>query len=193
MPTVSRYRGPRRKRGQGKSDFGIGRTKRVRRVNFLVWAYICHLAGDRCLKCGAAGLMTVDHIRALGAGGTNIIENVQPLCSKCNGSKGREYADYRNEAIKSFLRLTRGRINLIAFLHWRQTGGGYVPRPYPVPEDFDVTVQAGGNGRANLGNGRRAVGAFKLEAYIPQAVRESLGLGTTEIGDGSSVLLCEPG
>lgn len=39
--------------------------------------------------------ITLDHIVPLARGGTNTIENAQPLCRSCNSSKGTKTIDYR--------------------------------------------------------------------------------------------------
>ena len=61
------------------------------------WLALILECGGRCLRCGtkpAEGL-TVDHIVPLALGGSNTIDNIQPLCSTCNGIKGCETTDYR--------------------------------------------------------------------------------------------------
>jgi 5-methylcytosine-specific restriction endonuclease McrA len=47
------------------------------------------------LRCGVVEDLTVDHIVPLALGGSNAIENIQPLCHDCNGIKGCETTDYR--------------------------------------------------------------------------------------------------
>jgi len=41
-----------------------------------------------CQHCGATENLTVDHIVPLAKGGTNELDNLQPLCKSCNSSKG---------------------------------------------------------------------------------------------------------
>ena len=51
-----------------------------------------------CVKCeGESGLINVDrdHIKPIYQGGSHGIDNIQPLCAKCNASKGPENIDYR--------------------------------------------------------------------------------------------------
>jgi len=48
-----------------------------------------------CLCCGADGV-TVDHVVPLSKGGSNALENIQPLCRSCNCRKGTKTADYRD-------------------------------------------------------------------------------------------------
>ncbi len=60
------------------------------------WEDLCEYYNNICLRCGKEGKMTVDHIVPLSKGGTNYIENLQPLCKPCNTSKGnRHETDYR--------------------------------------------------------------------------------------------------
>jgi len=51
-----------------------------------------------CVKCeGRSGLKNIerDHIIPIYQGGSNGIENIQPMCAKCNAAKGAESIDYR--------------------------------------------------------------------------------------------------
>lgn len=60
------------------------------------WDELCRRYDYRCLACGCSGLpLTVDHVIPLSQGGSNGIENIQPLCSRCNSSKGVRTIDYR--------------------------------------------------------------------------------------------------
>lgn len=54
-----------------------------------------------CLACGRrepAIKLTVDHIIPLSWGGTNSLDNFQPLCTECNLAKGARLVDYRGAA-----------------------------------------------------------------------------------------------
>jgi 5-methylcytosine-specific restriction endonuclease McrA len=59
------------------------------------WIEMCAWFGDRCLRCGASEVLTVDHVVPINLGGRNIIQNLQPLCLSCNCSKQDRIADYR--------------------------------------------------------------------------------------------------
>ncbi len=51
-----------------------------------------------CLCCGKREpeiKLTADHVVPLAKGGTNFIDNIQPLCLSCNTSKGVKTIDYR--------------------------------------------------------------------------------------------------
>lgn len=58
-------------------------------------AWVLHLYGTKCLKCGAQPV-ALDHIVPLACGGPHTASNLQPLCWVCNSSKcARSSADYR--------------------------------------------------------------------------------------------------
>jgi len=60
---------------------------------------LCAATGDFCLRCGAAGVLTTDHIIPLSRGGLNDISNIQPLCGPCNSQKGAQALDYRSRVL----------------------------------------------------------------------------------------------
>jgi 5-methylcytosine-specific restriction endonuclease McrA len=51
------------------------------------WIDLCNKYNNRCAACGKPAKLTVDHIVPLIQGGTNYIENIQPLCRSCNSRK----------------------------------------------------------------------------------------------------------
>lgn len=53
----------------------------------------------RCGKCEPKVKLTVDHIIPLTRGGSNWIENIQPLCGPCNTSKFTNITYYPPNAI----------------------------------------------------------------------------------------------
>lgn len=60
------------------------------------WDALLHAFGGVCLCCGTTNRLTRDHVVPLTRGGTDLIENIQPLCHSCNSSKGARTKDYRN-------------------------------------------------------------------------------------------------
>ena len=67
------------------------------------WAELVEACGGRCLRCGVLDDLTVDHVIPLGRGGSNAIENIQPLCSECNSIKGCETTDYRTPQVMTLI------------------------------------------------------------------------------------------
>jgi 5-methylcytosine-specific restriction endonuclease McrA len=59
------------------------------------WQDLCDYYDNRCLKCGEQKKLTVDHVIPISLGGSNTIDNLQPLCDYCNKSKGAKHIDYR--------------------------------------------------------------------------------------------------
>ena len=61
---------------------------------------LCEKYGNACLRCGdREALLTPDHVVPLSLGGTNLTENIQPLCGNCNSWKNVKVTDYRPKAI----------------------------------------------------------------------------------------------
>ncbi len=56
---------------------------------------LCERYGNICLCCRRSKLLVKDHVVPLAQGGTNWIENIQPLCRSCNSLKGKASTDYR--------------------------------------------------------------------------------------------------
>ena len=60
------------------------------------WDSMVGLFEGTCVRCGQTEADLVkDHITPIYQGGSDGIENIQPLCRKCNSSKGPESKDYR--------------------------------------------------------------------------------------------------
>lgn len=63
------------------------------------WIYMKEFYKNKCLRCYKSEpdiILTKDHVIPLSKGGNNSIENIQPLCSSCNSSKGNRHTkDYR--------------------------------------------------------------------------------------------------
>ena len=51
--------------------------------------------GAKCLGCGSQENIVLDHIQPLGRSGHNTVDNLQPLCYRCNQLKHLRTADYR--------------------------------------------------------------------------------------------------
>ena len=61
------------------------------------WENLLEKCGNKCLRCGKTGVkLEIDHVIPVALGGPNTIDNLQPLCRKCNSSKSKKHIDYRS-------------------------------------------------------------------------------------------------
>lgn len=68
------------------------------------WLALLEKYNYTCLCCGDnTSKLTPDHIKPLALGGSNTIDNIQPLCIDCNTRKGATEVDYRNVPKSSLL------------------------------------------------------------------------------------------
>ena len=61
----------------------------------LEWEELQESYGNICISCGSNIRMEADHVIPISKGGVNSIDNIQPLCLKCNRSKGTKIIDFR--------------------------------------------------------------------------------------------------
>ena len=60
------------------------------------WDKLKDSCGNVCVFCGSDEKLTKDHIVPLSKGGTDYIENIQPLCRSCNSKKHNKIYIYEN-------------------------------------------------------------------------------------------------
>lgn len=66
------------------------------------WSALVSYLGCRCVACGTEGVQLVkDHIVPIYKGGSDGIENLQPLCRSCNSRKGPDQTDHRPSACQA--------------------------------------------------------------------------------------------
>lgn len=103
------------------------------------WEEMVAFFDNTCVRCeGASQLIGVvkDHITPIYQGGSDGLDNIQPLCAKCNSSKGPEAIDFRtNFAIKLGKRMPA---------KWVQTSAetsapSPSPSPSPIPKETTAT------------------------------------------------------
>jgi 5-methylcytosine-specific restriction endonuclease McrA len=84
-------------------EYGRQKTRKRRAIkkgqhdNFTryEWDLLCKQYDYKCLKCMQQKPLTADHVVPLSWGGSDSIDNIQPLCQSCNSSKNDSYVDYR--------------------------------------------------------------------------------------------------
>jgi hypothetical protein len=63
------------------------------------WRALCLYYGNRCLSCGEIPpRLEADRVVPLIKGGSDLIDNIQPLCGTCNKKKYTSTIDYRTNA-----------------------------------------------------------------------------------------------
>lgn len=53
---------------------------------------MCEEYGNICPCCGEKKKLTIDHIVPISKGGSDDIDNIQPLCSNCNNKKSNKHS-----------------------------------------------------------------------------------------------------
>lgn len=59
------------------------------------WELLLKVYGGKCVACGGTDQLTADHVIPVSFGGSNGIENRQPLCKSCNSRKHNQSTDFR--------------------------------------------------------------------------------------------------
>ena len=71
------------------------RYKTEGHFTYASWCNLISIYNNKCLCCGKSNYLLPDHIIPAALGGTNNIDNIQPLCEKCNIRKRQKSTDYR--------------------------------------------------------------------------------------------------
>lgn len=87
--------GKRRSRSENMT-----RARKLGRHTELEWQALLDECGSLCVRCGVSandlhGGLVRDHIKPIYQGGSDGIDNIQPLCKHCNSSKGPDNTDLR--------------------------------------------------------------------------------------------------
>lgn len=63
------------------------------------WLTMIAVFGEKCVRCRRRRKLTKDHIDPIWHGGSDAIENIQPLCASCNSSgAGVDYRDKKGRS-----------------------------------------------------------------------------------------------
>lgn len=84
-----------KKQNQAKRAIRLKAARKKGRHTRHEWAALVRVLGGICVRCSKALPIQKDHIVPIYQGGSDSIDNLQPLCLRCNYSKGPEDVDHR--------------------------------------------------------------------------------------------------
>lgn len=67
---------------------GLSLRHRFHKISKKMLPRVLARLGEKCIACGSTENIRPDHVIPIAWGGTNDLENLQPLCHDCNSSKG---------------------------------------------------------------------------------------------------------
>jgi uncharacterized protein YdaU (DUF1376 family) len=95
---------PRRQHGETRSQ-RLSAARNIATHTANEWTALCEVFERKCVRCGASPEKVVkDHILPIYQGGSDGVENLQPLCASCNSSKGAEAIDFRQNVLPDWPR-----------------------------------------------------------------------------------------
>ena len=101
------------------------------------WQAMLAFCGGVCLACGTQDNITKDHIKPIYQGGSDGIENLQPLCHRCNARKGADTSDLRADGWQNAC--TRDAYAYDVDVQTTCPYAGALPSPSPSKKDTGPT------------------------------------------------------
>lgn len=65
-------------------------------ISMKEWEFVLLMTRYMCIACEDNTADSIDHVLPLSRGGTNTVNNIQPMCLKCNLKKGARHVDFRS-------------------------------------------------------------------------------------------------
>lgn len=87
-----------------KRSIRMANAKILGRHTAAEWGALKSYCSSKCVRCGSGDLrVEKDHIIPVYAGGCDCIHNIQPLCARCNASKGPDSSDLRPDGWQEYV------------------------------------------------------------------------------------------
>ncbi len=159
------------------------------------WVAILNACGNKCVKCGSSESIVKDHICPIYKGGSDGIDNIQPLCRSCNSSKGADETDNRPSAvIRLSQTLNREHIDLMS-ANRRHSAADATCRKGEGQEQGEVKGQEQGEGQgfikakaAHNSSGQSGTSAADGKATPGEEMAEVLCKLGVAVGGSNAVL-----
>jgi 5-methylcytosine-specific restriction endonuclease McrA len=140
------------------------------------WLALVEACGNKCVCCGTpaadlnGGSLCKDHITPIYSGGSDGLENIQPMCRNCNSSKGSDAHDYRPDGWRESVakRMANGWQNACHLIQSNLIEEKKEELPVPsgdVVRVFDHWKTVHGKARSKLDDKRRKLIRAALKNY----------------------------
>ncbi len=116
------------------------------------WSAMLVACAHKCVRCGSDEPLTKDHIIPVYQGGSDSIDNLQPLCRSCNSAKGPDDTDlrpanWRDALIERSANAQRTPAGSAANAE-KASAFAQLPTPTPTPTPIDSVPNGTGSAAA---------------------------------------------
>lgn len=177
---AARWDSDAEERGRHLRSQRLAEARKKGTHNPMQWEAMKLIHQYKCVRCGLGGEMVKDHIQPIYQGGSDGIENIQPLCRKCNSGKGPESLDCRKKSWEYDIKN--------AFVEGIKCLPDACPTPTPTPSIGIPTLVAKDGDGLNTHSD-----ACDLKPGIVCKAMKLLGVGDVNPGHADLLLLLAAG
>lgn len=190
----SRWGSPARNEAKKKRSERLTAARALGKHTPAEWQALLQVFSNKCVQCGCdaseleGGGLCKDHVTAIYQGGSDAIDNIQPMCRNCNSTKGAETIDYRENVRQNWKEALAKRLANA----WQTPGPSPSPSPSERNTQYSTTTETnqdtarggsespGGDGKvSNADLVRNAAPDIKAQAHaLRERLEAKLNLGT---------------